>query len=111
MDEKYIVQFVTLLGGAVVSIIMAYRVFTHQVEINYALVVLLFAIILFFIIGRIVRRVLYGIKKENIERQRQEQELERKRREEEEEENLQTENADEMEEEETVSEEGIIDEK
>lgn len=110
MDEKYIVQFVTLLGGAVVSIIMAYRVFTHQVEINYALIVLLFAIILFFIAGRIVRRVLYGIKKENIERDRQKQELERIRREEEEDENLQQESA-EYSEEETASDEEIINEK
>lgn len=95
MDEKYIVQFVTLLGGAVVSIIMAYRVFTHQVEINYALFVLLLAIIIFFIIGRIVRKVLLGIKKENIEKERQE--LEQKRKEEEEEE-------------EALAEEGIAEE-
>ncbi len=110
MDEKYIVQFVTLLGGAVVSIIMAYRVFTHQVDINFALVVLLFAIVLFFIIGRIVRRILYSIKKENIERARQEQELERMRREEEEE-NLQLDDAEDSEEDETASEEEIINEK
>lgn len=110
MDEKYIVQFVTLLGGAVVSIIMAYRVFTHQVEINYALIVLLFAIILFFIAGRIVRKVLYSIKKENIERDRQKQELERISREEEEDENLQQEDVEENEEE-TSSDEEIINEK
>ena len=108
MDEKYIVQFVTLLGGAVVSIIMAYRVFTHQVEINYALLVLFLSIILFFILGRIARKILMGIKKENIEKEQEE--LERKRKEEEEREDEALTEV-EASEEETIPEEEIINKK
>ena len=69
MDEKYIVQFITLLGSSIVSVIMAYRVLTKQVDINYALIALLFAMLIFFIIGRIVRRVIYNIRKENVIRE------------------------------------------
>lgn len=74
MDEKYIVQFVTLLGGACVSIVMAFRVYTEQVDIVYALVVLLFAIALFFVLGRILRRVLNKYHMEIVEREKKEYE-------------------------------------
>lgn len=74
MDEKYIVQFVTLLGGAFISIVMAYRVYTGQVDIVYALVVLLFALALFFILGRILRNVINKFHMEIVEKEKKEQE-------------------------------------
>ena len=69
MDEKYIVQFITLLGSSIVSVIMAYRVLTNQVDINYALIALFFAMLICFILGRILRRILFNIKKANIIRE------------------------------------------
>lgn len=62
MDEKYIVQFVTLLGAAVTSIFLAIRVYNNQTDIVRALVILLCVIILFFIIGKIFHKTIMKIR-------------------------------------------------
>lgn len=62
MDEKYIVQFVTLLGAAVTSIFLAIRVYNKQTDIVRALVILLCVIILFYIIGKIFHKTIMKIR-------------------------------------------------
>lgn len=74
MDEKYLVPFITLLGAAVSSVIMAYRVTMGLTTINYALMILVVVIIVFFIIGKITYNITHKIKLEVKEKERKEKE-------------------------------------
>ena len=71
MNEKYIVQFVTLLGAAVASILLAFRVFNDQTDIVRALVILLGVILIFYIIGKIILRIMMRIHADIEEKERE----------------------------------------
>ena len=71
MNEKYIVQFVTLLGAAVASILLAVRVFNDQTDIVRALVILLGVILIFYIIGKIILRIIMRIQADIEEKERE----------------------------------------
>lgn len=62
MNDRYIVPFITLLGAAFTSIILAIRVFLGQTDIVRALLYLLIVVIIFFIIGNIVRKIMNKIR-------------------------------------------------
>ena len=74
MDEKYIVPFITLLGAAVSSVILAYRVTMGFTSINYALMLLVLVIIIFFVIGKITYKITHKIKNDVKEKEREEKE-------------------------------------
>ena len=62
MNEKYIVQFVTPLGEAV---------FNDQTDIVRALVILLGVILIFYIIGKIILRIMMRIHADIEEKERE----------------------------------------
>ena len=80
MDEKYLVQFITLLGTAVACILLAIQVWNDRITINSALIILLAVIIIFFIIGRIVLKTVRKFNRE-IEEKEKAAEAERLRQE------------------------------
>lgn len=72
MNEKYIAQFITLLGSAVASILLAIGVWFDRITIIRALVILIVVIIIFYIIGRIVLKIYRKIHTDVVNRQREE---------------------------------------
>ncbi len=80
MDEKYLVQFITLLGTAVACILLAIQVWNERITINSALILLLLVIIIFFIIGRFVLKMVRKFNRE-IEEKEKAEEAERLRQE------------------------------
>ena len=77
MNEKFVVQFITLLASAITCILLAIKVWNNQIDVVRALVILLVVIIIFYIIGRIFKTVLSKMHAEAIQRIKEEIEKEK----------------------------------